>query len=251
VYCLAARTSIGPHLDEAEMLAADGFRLGQLAGHSDSLEFYATQMLHIRTVQGRAEELVDLIYQTAQERPVGLPAWQSGQLVTYWEAERADLARPIFEQLSTTSFSFPRDVVWLQATASIGPIVARMGSLEDAQVLFDLLLPFEDRIAGTSVAWNGPVAHALGVLASRLGRTEQAAEFFTKAEELIQRTDAPYWLALNQLERARAGCDEPVEQIRLVSAARQWAESAGAARLAKEAATVEADARALAGPGSG
>src|SRR5207237_9449529 len=66
-----------------------------------------------------------------------------------------------------------------------------------------LLLPCAHLITGTLVAWSGSASHHLGMLATTLGRLEEADRFFAAADATHGTIPAPVWLARTRLEWAR------------------------------------------------
>ena len=70
-------------------------------------------------------------------------------------------------------------------------------------LLYDLLLPYAQRVSGQGIVWIGAVAHYLGLLARTLGDTAGAEAHFADAAAIHQRIDAPIWLARTRLEWAR------------------------------------------------
>jgi hypothetical protein len=89
---------------------------------------------------------------------------------------RTDVAREAIEKISADDFALiPRDGNWLMSMWSVGLACAGVCDLERAKLLYERLLPFDGRWACSSISTNfGPVATALGMLAARLGRFDEA-----------------------------------------------------------------------------
>ena len=99
-----------------------------------------------------------------------VPGWQCALAFLYAEADRADQARAVFEQLAADRFaSVPRDLAWLQAQSYLAEVAAYLGDPDPAAIIFDLLVPFAHHNVGLfDIASNGAVAHYLGLLAVTL-----------------------------------------------------------------------------------
>jgi hypothetical protein len=80
---------------------------------------------------------------------------------------------------------------------------AQLGDLAAAQVVYDLLSPYAEQIVVTGCIFAGAVAHYLGMLATTLGRFDDAGGHFRAAETTHTRIGAPTWLAQTRLESAR------------------------------------------------
>ena len=63
--------------------------------------------------------------------------------------------------------------------------------------------PFHDQVASDGTLWVGPVAAALARMAVKLGRLDEAVRYFTEADEINERIQAPFFLARNRVAWAR------------------------------------------------
>jgi hypothetical protein len=72
-----------------------------------------------------------------------------------------------------------------------------------ATELYDLLLPFRAAIITAQTTWIGTVTHHLGLLATVLGRYEEAEEHFAEAVELQDRIGVRGTVVHSRLEWAR------------------------------------------------
>ena len=90
----------------------------------------------------------------------------------------------------------PFDEQWLVDLSLLAETSNALGDTERASVLYELLLPYGDRIA---VAYpeisTGSVARYLGLLATTLERWDDAARHFEQAIETHERIGARPWLA--------------------------------------------------------
>jgi DNA-binding CsgD family transcriptional regulator len=137
------------------------------------------------------------------------------RMVLLAEAGRFDEARAAFEHMADHMLSeLPKDPYWLATIALLGEASVLLGDQARAANLYDLLLPYQDRNASPASSFVpfGPVAHALGLLATLLGRPDDATRHFEDALAMNTRMRARPALARTQhacaamlLERAAPG----------------------------------------------
>jgi hypothetical protein len=85
----------------------------------------------------------------------------------------------------------------LGALADLAVVAAGIGDTAAAALLYDALAPYRGRLvvwAGAVTTW-GPVSHYLGLLASALGKAEDAVRHFEEAVDLEQQIGALPYLA--------------------------------------------------------
>jgi tetratricopeptide (TPR) repeat protein len=190
-------------VEEAERLVQTAFELGEEIGQPDNQLFGTIQHCQVRFEQGRlgeAEERVaGLVAQTPQ-----FPLLRAIQALLYCELDRIDEARSVFEELAREDFSgIPLDVYWLRAVTDAAAVCAYLGDAPRAAVLFDLLAPYAEQLVVAIRLVTGTVDHYLGMLASTVGRFNEAETRFAAAEATHARIGAPTWLARTRLEWAR------------------------------------------------
>jgi hypothetical protein len=162
----------------------------------EALTTYGVQLLEIRRLQGRFHELAgmcDVIAQTAAENP-GLPVLQVVVARMYCDLGRPDDARTTkAEEIALGSAHFPYDYAWLPGLCVLTAVLVDLELLDAARAVYQRLLPWEDQVASVGVTTEGPVATALGSLATLLGDFHRAEGHFLKALEVCDRLRAPYW----------------------------------------------------------
>ena len=126
-----------------------------------------------------------LLWQTAADAdPARYRAWQ----------------RPLEDQIMQ-----PRDMHWAFNMACLASAAARHRDKPQAERLADALEPY----AATGIVWAGAAAffgsaaHWLGVLATALGRHQQAEQYLATALAFHQRLGAAPWVARTHVEQAR------------------------------------------------
>jgi class 3 adenylate cyclase len=240
------------------MLALFDGRLADAEAHANDIvaqtqdvnfiNIWAAQIGYIRHEQARLTELRPLL-EGAAERSPALVELEIFRL--FIDAEVGDLpaARANLEKLASDRFAaIPRDSLWSASLSNLATAAARTGATDVAAALHELLEPFSGQLIVMSLgmACHGAADRYLGMLATVLGRYDEADRRFHDALELEGRVDSEaqqartrVWLA--RLLLARGGADNRGE------AADQLAVSEGtAARLGLTAIGAEATALAAA-----
>ena len=100
-----------------------------------------------------------------------------------------------------------------------------LGDPERAELVYARLKPFEERVALSYMELStGSVARELGLLATTMGRLDDAARHFQRALAVNERTGARPWLAHSQRDyagmlQARDGAGDAARASELLSAA--------------------------------
>jgi len=90
------RALLGGDQEEAERYATQAMRVAEGSGNPEGRMFYAGQIFTIRMVQGRLDEVVDLVAQVAANTP-GVPVYRSTLATALCELDRDDEARRLLE----------------------------------------------------------------------------------------------------------------------------------------------------------
>jgi tetratricopeptide (TPR) repeat protein len=154
--------------------------------------------------QGRAHELLPLVDSLAAAFPQ-IPLWRAaaaGYRVAMGETEAP---RRELEALAANDFrDIPRDLMWQYVMSRLCDLVSFLGDAPRAAILHDLLLPYADLCAASGVAaCRGSLSRSLGLLATLLGRHDEAERYFEKALEMNARIRARIWVAHTQHDYAR------------------------------------------------
>ena len=192
--------------EEAEELIHATFDLGRQVLEWNASFTYAIQLYFLRRHQGRLSELADLFDSDENaERYRTYPIW--GCLVMRFDDEvgRNALARERFELFAESDFTrLTFDEEWL---VSMGLLAEEAASLRDAEracMLYDLLVPYADRVATSySEACTGSVSRYLGLLAATSSRNDLARQHFDDAIDMNERIGARPWLAQTLEDCAR------------------------------------------------
>jgi tetratricopeptide (TPR) repeat protein len=154
--------------------------------------------------RGRLEEVVDDVAATATALPRLPMVWATLARASA-ELERPGPTRDAFDKLAASDFTnLGVDSTWLSGVADCAVACAYLGDRTRAGLLLDLLAPYSDQIAVIALGVSsGAASYYLGLLATTLGRFEEADTRFAAAEATHTRIGAPTWLARTRLEWAR------------------------------------------------
>jgi tetratricopeptide (TPR) repeat protein len=189
---------------EAERLIGDARSVGERAQSWDALVASGLQLYVLRREQGRLDEVVELVRHSADEYPT-YPIWRCVLANMLAELGSTEEASGEFETLSTNGFSgLPFDEEWEISLCFLAETAARLGDQDRASTLYELLLPFADRVAISYPEISvGPLSRFLGILASTTLRYDDAAGHFEDALAMNERIGARPWLAHTQDDYAR------------------------------------------------
>lgn len=173
-------------LAEAEAMAEACYERGQEVGEVDALFFYGAQVGVIRWVQGRTDELIELmdgIASSPQLHEADFAFRASGAVFVYDAGDRV-AARQILADLTTTGLrALPRSSTWLVGMMAITELAARFGDQEVVREAYELLHPFADlpMVPSLGVACFGSTHRALGTAALAFGDAARAVDHFGQA----------------------------------------------------------------------
>src|SRR5918995_2634319 len=200
----AMRALLDGDIDEADRLADEWRRAGERAEQPLASQFYGVQMTQIRSLQGRAGELLPAVRDLAHRFP-GIPAWRTGVISLAARAGETEVARVELERFAGEDFSaIPRDINWLPAMSLLGEAIALIGDTGRAGRAYEQLLPYEGLVivVGRGATCAGPVDRVLGLLARVLGREDDAQRHLDRGLEITTRMGDRPVSALVRLELA-------------------------------------------------
>jgi hypothetical protein len=146
-----------------------------------------------REQQGRLAELEPEVSQLVSAQPQWL-FMQVVQAHLRCVKGKQSLARPLLDRLAAGSFGgVPRDELWYETIMHLSAIAEALSDTEAAAALYVLLRPYRGQNTSTGVGSLGPVDRTLALLATVLGRYEDAERYFAAAVELCERLRAPGW----------------------------------------------------------
>jgi tetratricopeptide (TPR) repeat protein len=195
------RTMATGRFDEVERWANEGLHLGEVTGQADRAVY--SSLAELRILQGRFEEADELIRLMIEQFP-GAVAYSAFLAWSLAEQGRSDEATAILDRFRAGAFAdIPRDYVRLLMLVCLGRACSRLEDSAAAAALYDLLLPSRAAMATGQSVWFGPVTHDLGLLATVLGRYDEAEEHFAMAVDVQDRMGARGTVVHTRLEWAR------------------------------------------------
>src|SRR5262249_38996548 len=186
---------------DAEQLLAETRSLGERVQSWGATVYHGLGLYLLRREQGRVGEVEGLVRRlAADERTYAI--WRCVVANMLAELGVSTEARAELNALAADSFlAVPFDEDWIVSLCLLAEPATRLGERDSAATLYELLLPYADRVAyAYPELCVGPVARYLGLLASAHDRQDEAAECFERAIEMSERIGSRPWLARAQDE---------------------------------------------------
>jgi DNA-binding CsgD family transcriptional regulator/tetratricopeptide (TPR) repeat protein len=197
----ASRTG---RLNEAETLAVAGLQFsGEAIDESWLTGVLAAHLFLLRYEQGRLAEVEETLAGLANSQPQ-LVLWRAWLAVVYCETQRPAQARMHLEALTADGLTqIPRDYFWWSVVAALGSVAATLEDHGRSQLFYEALVPYSGRVVSHGPLLTGPVDLTLGVLATTIGRYDDAERHFAASADLCQHMEAPAWLGRTRRAWAR------------------------------------------------
>ncbi len=191
-------------LDEAEVLITRALGLGRRAQSWNAAVSYGLQLYLLRREQGRLEEIEHLIRHSVDAYPT-YAIWQCVLAQMAAELGHSDEARDVLDALAPEGFAkLPFDEEWSVGVGLLTETTHILGDADHAPVLYELLLPYPDRVAlSYPEISTGSVSRNLGLLAAVMEHWDDAERHFEQALEVNERIGARSWLAHTREDYAR------------------------------------------------
>jgi tetratricopeptide (TPR) repeat protein len=198
---LACRALQTGDLDRAEELAIRALEIAQEMGETDGLVVYGAQLMELRLMQGRVDEVLDLVREAAEANP-GLPGFWAALALLLSEVGQLDGAAEAIEHVVTPEgvIVHPYDLVWLTSMVDAAFVLAKLQMQEPAEAVFRAIEPFADQCPYIGVNGMVHVSHGLALLAATLRRDEDADRYFAKAHSGHAELGAKWYLARTELD---------------------------------------------------
>ncbi|MFN2555463.1 MAG: AAA family ATPase [Nitriliruptorales bacterium] len=224
----AMRAALAGRFGEAESLVEEAYRLGHEAGDR-AAEFIRLRQrwMIIYALRGRRDALDAIVDHFRQGGPSSqmAPARKLGLASALARLGLRDHARAWLEDAGYEDYTaVPRNVVWLDVLTFSAEVSASVADIPRAAQLYELLRPHAERLAVGERAHVclGSVSRPLGLLATLLGRFEEAEAHFEAALDHHERLGSPPLVALTQAgyaqmlwARGGAGDEERAEGLRV------------------------------------
>ncbi|MCA1705661.1 MAG: hypothetical protein LC808_21345, partial [Actinobacteria bacterium] len=182
----ALKSMVNGEWDEAEQRVADSLEVWHSDLHPDALQCSRIQRATLAAVEGRPAEAADLLRLVAGVHPM-IPSYRCLLARALLQAERPEEARREFGCFAADGFlSPPMDANWLMGITALAETCAGLDDRERANVLYELLFPFGNRMVVLDAfggGFSGPVSYYLGLLACTMTRPVEAHAHLTAALE--------------------------------------------------------------------
>jgi DNA-binding SARP family transcriptional activator/tetratricopeptide (TPR) repeat protein len=189
--------------ERAEELISETLSLGQRAESWNAVVSQRLALFVLCREHGRLAELEDTIGRSVHEYPA-LPRFRCALAHLHGELGHEGEARAAFDDLMSRNLGREHlDEEWLFGMSLLPDVCAFLGDAGAAAQLYALLLPYQRLYAEAPIeATFGSIARGLGVLATTLGRFDDAERHFDAALETERRMRARPWLAHTQHDLA-------------------------------------------------
>lgn len=170
----------------------------------DNVAAARCHLFMLRREQGRVGEVEDLIRSSMVEFP-WYPLNRAALACLLLDLERIDEARTVFEDLARNDFeALYRDNEWLLGMSLASEACSLLGDAASAAILYDQLVPFAGRQAiGFGEGSVGAVDRYLGLLATTMGRLDDAERHLGEGIEMNERMGSRPWAAHTRHDLAR------------------------------------------------
>jgi tetratricopeptide (TPR) repeat protein len=226
---------LGGRLDDADALSRTAFDRSRSLGHPDAYLLYGAQLVGVRRAQGRLAELVAAV--DAAPDPFGVTQPYVARI--HWEAGNRDRARVLWDETVAVPIDWLASVGQVAGTHFLSRawLACRLGDVDEAARLYPVLLPWAD-LTLNPLEPHPATAHFLGMLATTLGRFDDAAAHFDRAAAVHERLGAPLHRGRTSIELARLlrQMGDERRAAALIEDAQALGSSLGAGELVREAA---------------
>ena len=205
VSSLRAMMALGAgRLAEAQELVLEAFALGEHVHPDGAIPVHRLQRYTLCDFRGGLDEVEPAIRDLVAEYPARLVF---RCVLAHLQARLGRLpeAKDALDDLAGDDFSvLPFDQEWLFGMSLLAETASLLGDTDAAAVLHGLLLPWAAlNVVDQSEGIRGSVSRYLGLLATTLGRFEEAHSHFEDALAMNERMGARPWLAQTQEGYAR------------------------------------------------
>ncbi len=190
--------------EQAEQLITETRSVGEQAQSWSAAVTHGLQLYLLRRELGRLAEVEQLVRRAVAAHPT-YPIWRCVLVSMLSELGSTAEARVGLGALAANDFGgLPFDEEWEVSLGFLAETAARLGDRDRAAKLYELLLPYADRVAISYPEISlGPVSRLLGILASTTCAYADAARHFEDALAMNARIGTRPWLARTQDDYAR------------------------------------------------
>lgn len=240
----ATRALLDGRFADAERESQRALDLGRRAHDPHADMFWWVQRYWLVLEQDASQrDIADLlaVYVELADRHAHVPAWRAKIALLHARLGDHTAAEAVSSALSAQRFAkLPRDAVWIGGLYYLAEVAAFLTNRAQAAALYELLLPFADRIVviDRALVCLGSVSRALGLLAGVLGDHMTAEAHLRRALVVHEAMGARPLTARTRVELAqRLGAHVPAtpEIAEQQTLARATASELGMTRLLAQA----------------
>jgi class 3 adenylate cyclase/tetratricopeptide (TPR) repeat protein len=199
MFRIAARKVMDGDLVAGERLAERTFQIGRDAGQPDAVLIYSAQLVLIRTYQGRAQEIIEMVEQSVSAYHA-VEAWRAALAQALCALDRRGEARAILQRAASDRF----DHVPRTALALYAQVAVETEHADAASILYGLMEPWAEQVDWNAAVGLGHMRMWLGLLASVMGEHERADRHLAFACEYQETNGLLLWAARAHLGWAEA-----------------------------------------------
>lgn len=190
---------VGFHLERGDFATCEreaerAFALGQQAEEPDAVVMYAMQISQLRTFQGRADEVIELLEQGVAQRP-HIAGWRGGLAHAYVLLGRHAEAVKILDASLEELRHLPRDSSTTISLAAFAAVAGQTRARDACAELYDLIEPWQDTLVWTGATGLGHFRMWRALLAATLDLDERADADFAFACEFQETNGMLFWAA--------------------------------------------------------
>ena len=190
--------------DVAERLSNDALDIGIAANHPDALVVWGTQAAVLSWQRGDTSHLLASARQLLDDFP-DLTAWPAAVALVEVMAGEPDAARERLRAYAADLDVLDFNSIWTAAMLALTEVARITDARDDARPLYERLEPHADTLCVVSLNLSemGPVARAVGVLATLAGDLAGAERHFEDALAVSRQIGAPPHVARTSVDYAR------------------------------------------------
>ncbi len=194
-------------LEEAEGAAGDALRIGNAVGDPDSTAWYGGQLLAIRWLQRRGDELLPLARDLARspDLPLQNQAYDGAVAVLAAEGGHVEEAASAIERLRQGGLvEMPESSTLLVTLFEVIEAAAALGDVDAAADAYARLAPYAalPMIGSLGIVCLGSAERSLGVAARTTGDLDRAVSHLERAVDANRRLGNRSMMAVSQADLA-------------------------------------------------
>ena len=245
--------------EDGERLAREALEIGRRSQEENAAQAFAAQRINLCWLQGRMDDAI-AEHERAVSEYFPIAGWRYSLALSHAKAGHADDARRELERAARSEDAgLSHGALRILHPCFEAATVALLADPTRAGPLYDSLRPHSHLavVGGHEVVtWYGSVSHYLGLLATTIGRPDDAAQHFRDAIAMHERAGARPWLALSAYAYAhvlltRGAAEDRREALYRSNQALEFAEKIGMRDLAAKAGALRVRAGARESPKSG